>query len=345
MKHFLIKLIYKVKQSFSVILIALLGYSTIAQADTSKLIIFRQNVLFKHDVLRAYASGKLEKVFSVKGPPSTLIISPDQNYIVYNLENDLWLLNMQTKQTTRLTNIGKSTTSQYASVDAMGKLWSWDSNKIIYEVMAGDIDDPEGTRPTLKVRSTEYGFYVYDLKTRINRPIELPKVPKRHILFWLENGNFLIGTDNKIVLHDVINNTERPLGFESNASQTSLSYDGKFVLATINNKMTMSQIAKADMPQGHVTPITPAGKFTEYQWARFSPSAKRIAYEHSIGKENGFPVIILVVDGRDIYKCIGYLSYTWIDDSTIVLIEEKQKEAVIIDVDTKQVKGRHNLKE
>jgi Dipeptidyl peptidase IV (DPP IV) N-terminal region. len=341
MKRLLIKHIYKI----IVILVALLGYSAIAQADTSTLFVFKQ------DLFRVYASGKLEKVFSAKEPHSILKISPDQSHVVFEQENDLWLLNVQTKQTARLTNIGEPYTSQYASVSARCQLWSQDSNKILYEVLPGDTDDPEGERPKLKGIPAKYGYYVFDLEKRINRTIELPK---GHILFWLADGNFLIYSHHNTLLYDVINNTEVPLISPSNGRQTRLSNNGKIILTNASDiKIKTSQIIKVDMPQGHITPVTPIGKFTEYRWPTFSPSGKRIAYQHSVGTENRHPAISLVVDGRDVYNYrdvynntgLSY-GYEWIDDSTIVLIEieRSQSEAAIIDVDTKQVKGRHGLK-
>ncbi|OGP86523.1 MAG: hypothetical protein A2Z08_06430 [Deltaproteobacteria bacterium RBG_16_54_11] len=337
-------LIDKVKQSIFVILVALLGYSAIAQADdTATLLVIKQHLL------RVYASGKLEKVFSAKEQYSNLNISPNQSYVVFDQKDDLWLLDVKTKRIERLTNVGKPYTSQYASISARFRLWTLSSDKILYDVTPGDTDDPEGERPSVKVRSAKYGFYFYDLKTKINRPI---KLPKGSILFWLKDGNFLIDNRDKIVLHDSIKKTERPLIFESNGGggQTSLSNDGNFILTTIlDKKWKTSQIIKADMSQGHVTNITPVGKFAEYQWATFSPSGKRIVYGHRIGSVRGkdfayLAVVNLVVDGRDVYRIVGNFDYNWIDNSTIA-ITDRTEEVTILNVDTKQVMGNHKVRE
>lgn len=337
MKYLSIIFLNKNNLCLIVTLISLLGYPAIVQADTSTLVVFKQNVF------RAYSNGKFEKIFSAKDQHSNLYISPDQRHIVFEQDNDLWLLDVQTSLTERITNVGKPFTSKYTSVSAIFQLWSWDGNKILYRVSPGDTDDPEGERPELKVRPAKYGSYVFDLAKKISRPLEFPN---GNLFIWLADGNFLIESNDNIIMHDVIDNTERSLINLGNGWQTSLSNDGKLILTTIRDKrMTTSQIIKMGMPQGQTTPITPIGKFTEYQWPTFSPSGKSIAYQHRIGTDNGKPVISLVVDGRDIYNYTGNLSYKWIEDSTIVVIERSQKEAAIIDVGTKKVKGRYKLKQ
>lgn len=168
--------------------------STLAWGDEGILVSDYQS---RGKVFRVFFDGEVESVF----PPtaesisqnwkeiSQIEISPNQQFIAYGFQGDIWLYNVAKKTTARVTQVGKPYTKQFASVNAWIKRWSTDGSKILYSVSAGETEDPDGYEPDRRERKAEYGVYAFNVQTGRSTPVPFPggggDAPA-----WLANGDF-----------------------------------------------------------------------------------------------------------------------------------------------------------
>jgi hypothetical protein len=327
-------------------------------------------VVFQHNVVfRINSNGKVEQVF----PPlqesnskkweaiSQVTVSPTHRKIAYCKNNNLWVYDMVTKKESQLTHVGKPYTKKLASVEISIKHWSWDDSKILYSVVGGETEDPEGYSPTLDVRPEEYGFHIFDLK--LGRASSLPVYIEGELIAgWLENGDFVLnfpssGHTNRIYQgqfvrfniedeHTTASLTDQIIG--SDFYQVNISRDGnwlvfeKYIWKSVPQQV---QLLKLNLKTKEISAISPVGKFGEYQWPKISPDGKQVAYIHL---KSGFYKCDLVVDGKAIYSFDGTGHLQWIDNASLVLFFGKPNTATlmtVIDVETGSIKTEQEWKQ
>jgi hypothetical protein len=294
--------------------------------------------------------GKVSKVFppnrqefSGKGQEITdVAVAPDNNRIAYTQNNDLSLFDPGTGKSTRLTRIGKPYTKTHTSVEVVNLEWSPDGAKLLYQVVAGDNEDPEGDQPTLKTRTANYGHYIFDLATgKTTRYRHSPGI-------WLSKDEFLLVTKDGMFRQEIASGklTPLPIARLGDLGQIMLRSNGRQLLAVLDTtlRMNSSQVVQIDLDKFESKLLTPLGKWTEYQWPTYSPSSSRYCYLHRTGQsKDKHPLMDIVVGKKVIYSYEGHQSLFWIDDNTLAVIValNRSRELVVLDVDSGTVKARH----
>jgi hypothetical protein len=322
-------------------------------------------------IWRVHSDGNIEKVLDPResdgyggssmyyGSDSPLI-SPDQRHIAVILKGDLWIFEPNTKKLIRITKVAKPYTEKYLSVEAKTVSWSWDSSKLLYSISSGDPGSgDDGFDP--KERPAKYGFYIYDVKYKST--IFIPYLKGGGLKAWLPDGDMLhVGTCKTvkgygecIMKSALIENKSIPFPIDRKMGQMDISRDGKWLVANTTlpreafDKYSRGQIVKIDLNNYNIVHITQVGEYGEYQWPKISPSGKNVLYQWQAGVEKGFSLSHITVGGKKIYKAIGVLNCSWINDNTIVFTcsinatEYNKREIIIIDSVTGEVKGRHKI--
>ncbi len=311
-------------------------------------------------VWRAYADGRIELLpysFPERGSQfahygsTHPLPSSDQRHIAFGRDNDLWLLDVGTGSVTQATHVGRPYTASHASVYVLVTAWSSDSRRLLYYVMAGETEDPEGRSPELEVRVAEYGFHIYDMESGESQSIDIPG----EYLAWLPSGDFLLTLTDTIPVQrqlfrfgaeggDLALVTPQRGWF----SQADRSPDGNLVLVSIGRRVAgrlTTQIVEIDVTTGAVQEVTSLGGWAEFQWARFSPSGTRIAYQHRLNEPTRSMV---VVDRKAVYHCKTGSTRCipqWIDDRSLVILDlgPDEKVLVVVNAESGEVKGRYGF--
>jgi len=305
-------------------------------------------------VYRVFSSGKIEVIgFDFKlagyegladGGSNAPLPSPSQRYIAFGRKGDLWLLDLDTKRTAQVTRVARPHTEQYTAIEVLVTDWSVGSREILYSVQ------PVLNMDRLPARRANYGFHIYELGTRKIRPVTLPG----DYLTWLPGGDFLLVSSEEKPLE------KRLLRFTPGDAeprtvtkrrgwygQVHVSSDGRWVVTALPQGFpseSVSQIVKIDLVNGEMTNITPQGRFAEYQFPRLSPSGRYISYAwYRDAESSSWQKVTLMVDGKPVQEIVGYLTHKWIDDQTIVVLNRKLKELVVLDSKSGDEKGRQKL--
>ena len=100
-----------------------------------------------------------EMFLSIFGSTSPQV-SPDQRWIAFIKENDLWLYNTHTQTMRPATHVGRPYTEKLASVLVLVMNWSADSTRVLVKVVAGETEcvDCED-REDWKRRKAAYGYF------------------------------------------------------------------------------------------------------------------------------------------------------------------------------------------
>lgn len=283
------------------------------------------------------------------GRGSTLPLpSPDGRWLAFTRENDVWLLDPDTGESRRITHVGAPADDHYLAVFVYLTAWSPDSSRILYHVAAGLAEDAEGEGPVLKERPREYGYFIFDRAEETQLPLEL------HGQFqaWLPDGDFLLLPEETRPLVQPLlrfNPLTKTLAAVGSLlgwyGQISVSADGRWALAGVGQQAEgrlTTQLIRIDLATGETSPVTPVGEWADYQWPRFSPSARFIAYvrQHEMDTDS-WPRQSLVVDDRSVYFCAGFpkrLDFAWINDRS--LVASCGDEIVILNAANGKVKGK-----
>lgn len=327
-----------------------------AQAENSALVL-HGGVGQQVSVWRVWSSGIVERLpfqFTNEGGTSGLgdvgpVVSPDQRWIAFARDNDLWLLEVETGKEKQITHVGQPFDESYVSVFIYITAWSSDSGKLLYHVSHG-VYGCEGDCPDLQIRPQEYGFYIYDLKNGTTRRLKVPgelEIPGP-LQAWLPNGDLILTPQDaeylneRLVRFDALTKTEEPLGTpRGGCGQLDVTQDGRWLVATFHATGNDNQIIKIDLQSNAVHEVSKKGGWAEYQWPRFSPSGSRIAFVHSLQQPHATPQETLVVEERQVYACAERIDFQWIDDTAIAVV--CQNELIIVDAETGEEKGRHPL--
>lgn len=287
-------------------------------------------------VFRVFSNGQVESVF----PPTSaqnekeiaqVEISPTQQFIAYSLQGDIWLYNVVKKATTRVTHIGKPYTKKLASVYAHIKRWSVDGSKILYSVNAGETEDPEGYEPNRTERQAKYGVYAFNMQTRRSIPVSFPR-EEVDASAWLANGEFISIENDRFVRYDPTTQKSTMISAKLvglNGWQVDVSRDETQMVFPVDtsSRMKNSALVRLDIANGKSTALTKNGSWTEFQYPKFSPSGRKVSYEHRVGSGAArLPIVELVVDGKAIYSFEGNSRYYWANESTLVLKTARSRE-------------------
>lgn len=287
-------------------------------------------------VFRVFSNGQVDAVF----PPTSaqngkeiaqVEISPTQQFIAYSLQEDIWLYDVVKKTTTRVTQVGKPYTKKLASVYAHIKRWSADGSKILYSVNAGETEDPEGYEPNRIKRQAQYGVYAFNVQTRRSTPVSFPREEVDDSA-WLANGDFIFIENDRVVRYDPTTKISTVISSKLvglNGWQVDVSRDETQMVFTVDasSRMKNSALVKLDIANGKSTALTKNGSWAEFQFPKFSPSGRKVSYEHRVGSSaTHLPIVELVVDGRAIYSFEGNLRYYWVNESTLVLKTARSRE-------------------
>jgi hypothetical protein len=309
-------------------------------------------------VERVFFNGEIEQVIpqqkdskSDKWYVGNLLPSPSQRMVAFNraTDEDLWIYEIEKRTEKRQTTIGKRATGKYSSVGVTARRWSADGKRILFEVIAGETEDPEGGRPDLVVRPAPYGFHIYNLETGKTTPLP-PSIDGKLIVAWLKNGDFILSfpttgwDDNskrggRLVLYSDADNrspivlAELPAGSEFH--QVTLSPDELWLAFNETSwKNQTSQLQKLNVNTKAIEPVTPVGGFAEYQWPKYSRGGTRISYQHQKSPDE------LVVDGVTVFSG-KFRQAEWIGDTRLAVewFDSSAKKRFLTVVDSTKAKA------
>jgi hypothetical protein len=287
-------------------------------------------------------------------------VSPDNRWIAFIRDFDLWLFNTSTRGVRRATYIGRPYSETLASVEVLIVAWSADSSRVLINVASGELEcvdcdsrlDWKSRKKKnggdWKQRKAKFGYFTYQLADKSLRKRLLPS--NFEVAKWLADGS-LVGTSSVTSRSPIFilspNGGLRSVGHVSQVSQVDASIDGTSALVTIIEKRkkddaeSSSYIARVNIADGVVTRLTEFGYFAEYQFPRLSPDKKHNAWMRQIIPPSGKvapdsqPSSAVIVDGKTILQCpVASLSLEWLDEQRILTY--CASEIAILDAETGQ---------
>ena len=126
--------------------------------------------------------------------------------------------------------------------------------------------------------------------------------------------------------------------------QITLSPDGKELAVSSSkpNDTSSSQLLRVELASGKTTPITKPGAWAEFQWPKWSPSGKQLAWFAQVSFKEGIPKSVLVVEGKTVSKPAQVFEFFWLTESVIIL--QEQQAIVVLDVATGKELSRKAIK-
>ena len=272
--------------------------------------------------IQAFQLPENEELFLSTGGRTIPMVSPDNRWIAFIRENDLWLYNTRTRATQRATHVGRPYTKIFASVLALGVTWSADSTKVLINVTPGetecvDCDD----RGDWKKRRANYGYFTYNIASGALTRMALPA--DFDVWDWRADGR-LVGTraftEDPSPLMVVPGAKPQPVpGLEGrNVLGLSISRDGSWGVAATSEYGT-NHIVRVDLRAGTAVALTAEGRFGEYLAPDISPEEAHVSWVHRTGAVNASNND-LVVDGKTVFTSAArVLIYEWLDERRIAV--------------------------
>ncbi len=134
------------------------------------------------NVLRVSRNNSLIRVLQLDPVTSDLRfgssdprISPDQHWIAYIKDHNAWLRPTGAGKAIRLTTAGTDSAGQYLSVEAFLIGFTPDSSQLMYSIAPGKDECPDCKHPEMLRRKADYGFFLYDLRSRRVRKQQVPE--------------------------------------------------------------------------------------------------------------------------------------------------------------------------
>jgi hypothetical protein len=289
----------------------------------------------KGDVSRVYADGRMERIEipatrlkggSVAYGTDDPRPSPNNKYIAYVRDNDLWIMDVDLRDARKITAIAMEQT-KIAGVSITG--WSWDSRRLLFYLQPA-VDSSQVVKSMLSADAGN--FRIVDLDSGRVEQITLPG----RFAAWLPDGSFLLIPVSNMAWQPLWRwRTEQKshevfVAEKADYIQFHVSRDGRAVLAKASFPDKSSDIVRIDLATGGFTRLTTGGDFTQYQWPAFSPSGLRLAYVQRKHFSGGISAGDLVVDGVAVARYTDWPQFTWIDDNHIVLRDNCQLSVVDI---------------
>ena len=276
-------------------------------------------------IYRMEPSGKIEPLELSMVPnreagfhqPGQPVFSPDQRWIAFTRDNDLWLSAVERDLEFPVTHAGQPSTDHLMAVYATARSWSPDSRYLIYRIKGNRMEGYCGCGggPVPKPREAEYGFYRYDLERgktlRLDEAENLSHFLMLEHAAWLDAKTFLVRssasadtTEFPVKPQEVgrfVNSYPNPTryfrvssdgkkfsfvaGFGGVASQEDVSPDGKRMVVDVytpgsSGERPVSRLWIVDLEHGDVAPLTDESSWHHaHQRPRFSPDGNSVAYE------------------------------------------------------------------
>jgi Tol biopolymer transport system component len=242
-------------------------------------------------------------------------VSPDQCWISFTRDSDVWLYRTDSGATRRATHIAIPQTDTLASVEVLTVLWSADSKKLLLNVVPGETEcvDCED-RGDWTERKHKYGYLAYDVSKKTLSDVVLPNNFKP--VRWVNSGDIAGFNSSALGTRPLLmvgaNGKIRRTAAKVYYGQTYISADGEKAALTSTGE-DKSYIAIIDVRSGTETKLTREGGFAEFQWPRLSPNKQSVAWTvFSTGSPNSSSDII--VDGRNVFFCRTSVQFEWADD-------------------------------
>jgi WD40 repeat protein len=265
----------------------------------------------KKSVSRVFADGRIEPLPVVgTGRGSGAIYagedfpapSPDGRYVAYVRDRTLRLFDTASKRESQIFPHATGDSHQ-TSQEILITSWSVDGTKLLY------YRSDSGPRT----------YWIYDISRDANTSISLPA----DFLVWVRDEEFILEVTAKTGRRSVVrwrrgDATARPFLLSAeDFSQFRRSRDGHSLVAVQGVSGRSNQVVRIDVASGVISPITPMGKWAEYQWPVFSPSGRKIAYFHMTGMSSGIISGGVVVDGRPVAKFTHYGKLEWVNERVL----------------------------
>ena len=258
-------------------------------------------------------------------------VSPDGKLIAFIHKGSLKIRPMQGGEAT-------SVVSGYLHELLLITGWSADSGKLVYFLGPPQADDA----PPSKI--TEEKQFVYDLKDKAKREIQI----NGSLVGWLPGGEMLIQNleEGTLSSQGLTAETKPKVLLKDTAGygQITLSPDGKELAVSSSkpNDTSSSQLLRVELATGKTTPITKPGAWAEFQWPKWSPSGKQLAWFAQASFKEGIPKSVLVVEGKTVSKPAQVFEFFWLTETVIIL--QEQQAIVVLDVATGKELGRKVIK-
>jgi len=275
--------------------------------------------------------GENEGGVGTTGP----VVSPDGRRVAFTKDNDLWVYDLKSGASQRLTRHGRKSDDVFTSVYVLITAWSADGRQILYNVAHSDAEDPEGIEATREVRAVPYGFRILDVAQDASKPIRLAG----EFQLWLPDGRFLLTSSDADYLHGALlaqtpgqDLPERLTPLRGLWGQADVSRDGRWLVASLgqpappqpdqmeDETALTSRIVKMNLKSGALTDVTAPGSWSEYQTPRFSPGGGQLSWVKQ-GEPDalGFASGTVFVEGREIGTFAMPVDPRWIDEGTLVI--------------------------
>jgi hypothetical protein len=279
-------------------------------------------------VSRVYIDGRIERIEIPGSQPRGGSVaygsdlpspSPDNKYIAFVRDNELWILDVQQRTTRKIAPAQNEKTK----IDGMSiTAWSWDSRLLLYYLQP--LLRPDASHQQIvgsMISADAANFRIYDLNSAETEQVTLPG----RFAAWLSDRSLiLIPTQGKAwqPLWRWRSRQESPEVFVSEKasySQLRTSRDGSTVMAVAHFKHDTSEIVKIDVSSRKLTRIVPVGSYAQYQLPTLSPSGRRLGYLLRRGDDKGVSVGDLIVDGKAVARYTQWPQFDWINEEVVFL--------------------------
>jgi hypothetical protein len=301
------------------------------------------------EAFRVFASGKIEPLgfrLTQRGTlASTLGLgstdpfpSPDGRFIAYVENGSLWLWTADSRKARRIAE-GAEPDKKFRGVLIHITAWKPDSSAILYHVSENRSYTGEGADteefPQSVRKSSEYGHRIFSLKLNSSRSIDLPEYAEKT---WLPTGEFLIQEKSGLSIREE-SGVSRSLASVKEGMELvqvhAASNSPEVAVTQLENGR--SRIEKIDLPSQQLTPVSPEGKFADYQRPSISPNGRYIGFVHALDPN----LREFVLEGRSVHSTKSFPRAHWIDNETVALIDGT--EIVVVKASTGNVVTRFVL--
>jgi hypothetical protein len=313
-------------------------------------------------IYRVSANGEIAKLelraknlgghmsYGTRGP----VVSPNQEWIAFTRDNDLWLYDVRSAHEVPVTEVGQPFEPPMKAVFVNIKTWSPDSRFLVYRVSYHEMPPMDYSGPPLQVRQAAYGFYLYDLKsgatTRLNEASDLSHYLLVSHVAWLNDETFLAKTSTqikpqKVGFSSTLINPTRIFRVSRDGSTMELvgTIEGiliqeqvddghKWLVAHVSverspEQASYTQILRLDLHTGQAEAITPEGWWNHrHQWPKFAPGGDEIAYEclrmdclnEKCTERNDYRDVVVGSDHISSCEELRH-RFDWIDRETLVV--------------------------
>lgn len=302
-------------------------------------------------IWKVYANGDIEEIqiqverdiSFTSGEGSTRpVLAFDNSMIAYVYQYNLWLYDLDTKKSQQIIFVGQPQDSIFASIKIFITGWSLSNQKLLYHVSSGPIDCADCDQ-TWRQREVDFGHYVYDLRTKEHKKVELPG----EYSGWTFDESILVRErfPHVISIYSPATTTTTPLAtLEYEINQSDISLDGTSMAAAfLDWTNSRTQIIKMNLRAGDIISITDFGPWGEFQRPILSLNGQNISYIQPIRNLEARRIekYNVIINEEPIYECEFGPRVHWINDRIVAIHCAHQ--VTVTDIQTKETIAHHNL--